>query len=210
VRLFAALALPAHATDLLSAAVARGREVDPTLRWVPAEQWHLTLAFFGEVPETRIDDLTVRLRRAARRTAPLALRLGRPATFGSLRRARVLYAGLSEGAEATSRLAASCRAAGRRVGLTSDDLAPDARFRPHVTLARAAPPRDVTDVVAALTMNDPPGWHCEQALLVRSALGAGEGGRPRHEVLARLDFSQPPVSQPPVSPPPAGQPPAGR
>jgi RNA 2',3'-cyclic 3'-phosphodiesterase len=191
VRLFAALALPPQATDRLAAAVARARAVDPSLRWVPPEQWHLTLAFFGEVPEPRVDDLTERLRRASSRTSPIAMRLGPPATFGSVSRARVVYTGLVDGAQATSRLAASCRAAGRRIGLTGDDLAPDARFRPHVTLARVAPPRDVTEVLAALTTDDPPGWRCSQALLVRSDLGAGEGGRPRHQALARLDFRQP-------------------
>ena len=81
------------------------------------------------------------------------------------------------------------------VGLARDDLAPQARFRPHVTLARAAPPRDVTDVLAALTLDDPPRWRCDEALLVHSELGAGEGGRPRHGVLARMAFRQPPAGR---------------
>ncbi|MGA7690612.1 MAG: RNA 2',3'-cyclic phosphodiesterase, partial [Jiangellales bacterium] len=96
-RLFAALALPAPVMERLAVAVAQARDVDPTLRWVSPEQWHLTLAFFGEVPHPRVDDLTERLERAAGRTSPLQLHLGAPATFGSVRRARVLYAGLSEG-----------------------------------------------------------------------------------------------------------------
>jgi 2'-5' RNA ligase len=195
VRLFAALALPAEVTDRLAVVVARAQDVDSTLRWVSSDQWHLTLAFFGEVPESRVDDLTERLRRAGGRTSPLHLRLGTPATFGSVRRARVLYTGLSEGTEATSRLAASCRAAGRRVGLTRDDLAPEARFRPHVTLARAAPPRDVSDVLAALTLDDPPRWLCDEALLVHSELGAGAGGRALHWVLATLPFRQSPAAR---------------
>lgn len=194
-RLFAALALPAPVIERLALAVAQARAVDPTLRWVSPEQWHLTLAFFGEVPEPRVDDLSERLRRAGGRTSPIQLQLGAPATFGSVRRARVLYAGLAEGTEEIARLAASCRAAGRRVGLARDDLAPQARFRPHVTLARAAPPRDVTDVLAALTLDDPPRWRCDEALLVHSELGAGEGGRPRHSVLARMAFRQPPAGR---------------
>lgn len=190
-RLFAALALPAPVIERLAVAVAQARAVDPTLRWVSPEQWHLTLAFFGEVPEPRVDDLTERLRRAGGRTSPLQLRLGAPSTFGSVHRARVLYTGLSEGTEALSRLAASCRAAGRRVGLTRDDLAPQARFRPHVTLARAAPPRDVANVLTALTLDDPPRWLCDEALLVHSELGAGEAGRALHLVLARMAFRRP-------------------
>ncbi|HEU5241008.1 MAG TPA: 2'-5' RNA ligase family protein, partial [Ornithinibacter sp.] len=32
------------------AALAPVRAANPDLRWVPPERWHLTLAFYGEVP----------------------------------------------------------------------------------------------------------------------------------------------------------------
>ena len=194
-RLFAALPLPPPVVDWLDVLGAVARDVDPTLRWVPAEQWHLTLAFFGDVPDRRVDDLTVRLARAAARTSTLSLALGPPGTFGSVRRARVLWQGLSSGAEATSRLAASCRAAGRRAGLTGDDLAPTARFRAHVTLARASPPRDVEAVLAALRSDTYPSWSAHEARLVRSTLGAGPRGRAQHDVLASFGLRSSPFER---------------
>lgn len=194
-RLFAALPLPRPVVDWLEARATVARDVDPMLRWVPAEQWHLTLAFFGDVPDRSVGDLTARLTRAAARTATLSLALGPPGRFGSARRARVLWQGLSSGADETTRLAASCRAAGRRAGLVGDDLAATARFRPHVTLARAAPPRDVEAVLAALRSDSYPAWRGDEARLVRSTLGAGPRGRAQHEVLASLAFSGSPAER---------------
>lgn len=192
-RLFAALPLPHPVVDWLDGRVLLAKQIDPTLRWVPSEQWHLTLAFFGDVPEGAVEDLTGRLGRAAARRGALGMALGPPGRFGSARRARVLWQGLSAGSEATSRLAASCRAAGRRAGLTGEVLSPTARFRPHVTLARAAPPRDVEAVLAVLRADSYPSWRAQEVRLVRSTLGAGPGGRAQHEVAASLPFTDVPA-----------------
>jgi 2'-5' RNA ligase len=189
VRLFAALELPDEVRSALRARLADAQALAPDLRWVPIGQWHVTLAFYGEVDQRRVPELVERLGRAARRTRPFAVEVGEPGRFGSARRARVIWWGLGEGAEATRQLAASARAAGRRAGLTRDDLAADARYRPHVTLARVVPPHPVDDVLAALHGEVRPRWHAEQALLVRSELGAGPAGRARHSVHARLPFA---------------------
>ncbi len=188
-RLFVALPLPDAVVDHLRCRVRRGSAVDESLRWVPADQWHLTLAFYGDVDAGRVDDLVERLARATARTRPYTLSLGAPGRFGSARRARVVWLGLGEGVEPTRRLAASARAAGRRVGLTGDDLDAHAPYRPHITLARAAPPRPVDDALAALDCPQHPVWQADQALLVHSELGAGAGGRARHSVHSRLAFA---------------------
>lgn len=188
-RLFAALPVPEQVVDHLRDRVRQGSAVDETLRWTPADQWHLTLAFYGDVVDGRVDELSERLRRAAARTRPYTLRLGEPGRFGSARRTRVVWVGLSEGVEPTRRLAASARAAGRRVGLARDDLDAHVPYRPHITLARVAPPRPVDEVLAALDCPQHPAWQAEHALLVRSELGAGAGGRARHCVHSRLDFA---------------------
>ena len=67
-------------------------------------------------------------------------------------------------------------------------------FRPHLTLARARPSADVQQVLAAGPVEPaerPWHWQADEALLVRSDLGAGPGGTARHTVLARLPFSPP-------------------
>ena len=182
-RLFAALVLPAEVVAAVTAAVADARDVDPTLRWTSPAQWHLTVAFFGDVPAERLDDLQTRLSRAARRAPCLSLCLGGPGTFGSSRRSRVVWLGVQGDTDALRALAASCRAAGRRIKLTGDGVGASARFRPHVTLARLTPPGETSAVVAALARADRPCWRAETVTLVRSDLGAGPHGRAAHTAL---------------------------
>ena len=60
-RLFIAAYLPAeverHFAEMVGTlAVARPRPEGQSLRLVPAEQWHMTLAFVGEVDDARKDD----------------------------------------------------------------------------------------------------------------------------------------------------------
>jgi 2'-5' RNA ligase len=72
VRLFAAIDPPESARVDLDGKIRRkGRE----LRWTPADQWHMTLAFYGDVADAVADELQVRLDRAARRTPPMTLRI---------------------------------------------------------------------------------------------------------------------------------------
>jgi hypothetical protein len=71
VRLFAAVWPP----DSVLAALA-GTSLPPAsgLRWTPPERWHVTLAFYGEVPTHEVSDLTAALADGvgAVRTAPVA------------------------------------------------------------------------------------------------------------------------------------------
>jgi RNA 2',3'-cyclic 3'-phosphodiesterase len=188
VRLFVALDLPDEVESAVEAQVQAARALGTPLRWVVPQQWHITLAFYGEVDERKVDDLTERLARAARRRRPFAVSIGDPGRFGSARRARVVWVGLDEGIDQLTSLAASARAAGRRVGLRRDDLAADIRYRPHITVARVVPSTSVQDVLDAMRSAHRPRWTAREALLVRSEPGTGQGGRVVHTVLARLPF----------------------
>jgi RNA 2',3'-cyclic 3'-phosphodiesterase len=184
--MFAAVPVPDEVVEAVTARLAV--VPDPPVRWVPAEQMHVTLAFYRHVPGERVDDLATRLRRAAARHRPLRLALGNPGTFGSARAARVLFLRLHGDVRELRALAASARAAGRRIGLSGDELAADHRYRPHLTLARARPPADLRATLATLDGAAPLGWTAESACLVRSELGHGPGGTARHTVVADLPF----------------------
>jgi len=129
VRLFVALAPPAAALDELSAVLTPIRATtSPGLRWTPREQWHLTLAFLGEVDAERLPAV----RRAcavavpARCAAPL--QLSGAGRFGD----RVLWAGLDGDRAALVDLAARLVAALRAAGVDTDERP----YRPHLTIAR--------------------------------------------------------------------------
>ena len=63
-RLFAAVEPPAAVLDALDVFVEPRRAADPNLRWVSRVNWHLTLAFFGDVPDARLDPLQQEIGRA--------------------------------------------------------------------------------------------------------------------------------------------------
>jgi 2'-5' RNA ligase len=174
-RAFVALTPPAPVLAELAEAVAPLRAAAPDLRWTPPAQWHLTLAFLGEIDEAVLPSLTERLARAARRHPPMALALGAGGRFGD----RVLWIRVDGGVDALRRLAWSVSAAARRTGIAVDDRP----YRPHLTLARARPGTDLRPAVEALGDVEGSPWTADALHLVRSRLGAGPGGSAVHEVV---------------------------
>ncbi len=180
-RLFTAVVPPAEAVEDLEAFLSARREA-AAFRWTVAEQWHLTLAFMGSVPERKLDDLVERLTRAGRKRSAFELRFAGGGAFPNAGRAKLLYAGVSGDEHARQeldRLATGARAAGSKAGAEIDG----ARFRPHLTLARIGKPQDVTNWVRLLDGYSGPPWTVDELVLVESHLGEGPRGRPRHVVL---------------------------
>jgi 2'-5' RNA ligase len=187
-RLFVAVVPPPPVLADLGAAVDGVRErpdVDARYRWSLPDQWHLTLAFLGEVPDATRTDLERRLARAATRCPPLRLWVEGGGGFGSARRARVLWAGVQGDLKPLRALAGSVAAAARRVGLDVRE----GRFRAHLTLARLREPTDVSTAVESLSTYAGPSWVAERVELVASFLGQGEGRRSRYETVASWPLS---------------------
>jgi 2'-5' RNA ligase len=185
-RLFVAIWPPETALAELEAAVAPLRDRSRTLRWTAPEQWHLTLAFLGEVDDERRADLGQRLGRTARRHPPATLRLARGGRFGD----RVLFAKVVGDTDEVRRLAASVSAAARRARITVDERP----YRAHVTLARGdsrrgsrggdSPAEPLSVLAGLLDGFEGTSWHADRLHLVRSRLGQGAGRRAAYETVA--------------------------
>lgn len=174
-RLFAAVVPPDEVLDELEAAIAPHVGLVPDLRWPVRASWHITLAFFGEVPEDVLPELEVRLARAVGRHTVLDLVFDGFGAFSSVRRGRVFWAGVS--GDSMVRLADSVKAGARRAGAVHTD---EKRFHPHLTLARARGEHDLRPLVEALSGFSGSPWRAESVRLVRSTLGA----QVRYESLA--------------------------
>lgn len=180
VRLFAAVDPPADERARLLDWLAAGRLDTTRLRLTPSDQWHLTIAFYGDTPAAVVADLTERLGRAAQRSPEMSLQLAGTGSFpADPARARALWVGVDGDTTALSRLAERAVAAGRRVGLDLEAR----RYRPHLTIAR---PRqgavDLTETLAALPPYLGQTWRATTVRLVRSHLGPPV----RHELLEEL------------------------
>ncbi len=155
------------------------------LRWTTRESWHLTLAFMADVPERALAELLARLERAGRRRSPLTLAVGGGGAFPHAARAKVVYAQIV--AEETSReelhrLATGARAAATKSGVPVDG----ARFRPHLTLARANRPVEATRWIRVLSAFRSRAFEVDRFALIQSFLGEGPGNRPRYETVAEF------------------------
>lgn len=124
-RLFVALGLP-HATSMDLATLTGGGV--PGARWVPPENYHVTLRFIGEVTEPQAEDVASAL--AAISARPFDLQIKGCGVFGH-DQPRAIWAGV-EPSEALTNLQKKIEHAFQRMRLAADKR----KFVPHVTLAR--------------------------------------------------------------------------
>ncbi|MFE3036286.1 RNA 2',3'-cyclic phosphodiesterase [Streptomyces canus] len=188
-RLFAAVLPPQDVTEELAAVVAELRTLPGTevLRWtgVPgwprggAANWHFTLAFYGEVDEDVVPELSARLERAARHTPrfPLAVRGG-----GQFGHGRALWAGADGELPVLRLLAERAEAAGRKAGV---EMGEHRRYKAHLTVARSREAVDVGPCLAVLDGFTSRTWTVDELALVRSNLpkSGTPGEQPRYEVV---------------------------
>ncbi|MFD7694759.1 RNA 2',3'-cyclic phosphodiesterase [Streptomyces sp. NPDC059374] len=185
-RLFAAVLPPDDVVRELDTEVTalRGLPGADRLRWTARPGWHLTLAFFGEVDDALLPDLSARLERAAHRTAPFPLALHGGGQFGH---GRALWTGARGDVPALRVLAGRCEAAAAKAGVPMGE---HRRYKAHLTLARSRTAVDTRPYVTALAEFAGRTWTVTELALVRSHLPTSgvPGEQPRYEVVARRPF----------------------
>jgi 2'-5' RNA ligase len=191
-RLFVALSLPPAVAADLDAAVTPLRTAWPQLRWTTAADWHLTLAFLGEVGDEATAALSGQLAEAAGRRRAVQLALAGAGAFPAARRGRVLWAGLRSEEMPLLKLARAVAKAARDAG--APPPGPRRRFHPHLTLARAQHDTDLRPLTTALDGYASSEWTGGQIELIRSRLQQA----PRYEVIGRWPLR--PADQPASEP----------
>lgn len=181
-RLFVAVPVPLPVAARLAAVL----RVDvAALRMVRPELLHLTLAFLGAVPESRLEVIIDAVRCAAAGAPRFPVAFDRVGRFPEGGTVRVVWAGAGPAAPAFERLGSGVRAELARRGVPYDDTP----LRAHVTLARVrenADPEEQRAVAAAIAAASVPeglAFIAEAIEVVESVLSRAG---PRYSSRARL------------------------
>jgi 2'-5' RNA ligase len=132
VRSFVAIELP---KELRANLVVTQRELELTgarVRWAAEETLHLTLKFLGDVERARLVEVARAVEVLARERSPWEAELVGLGSFPAGDRPRVIWAGVTKGAEEVTDLVEAIERSLAPLGFPPEGR----RFHPHVTLGR--------------------------------------------------------------------------
>ena len=181
-RVFAAIPLSAEARTVVTAVRDRLREYSWPVRWVGDEGLHLTVRFYGDVPEDRVDGLGASLVQAVGPMDPLGVELGGLGVFPTRGKPRVIWLG----AEAPPALELLHHRV-ERAAMTQGYPAAHETYRPHVTLGRVQRRAALAGNIAGTldSVDDTLGFLADQVVLYRSRT---ERGGVRYDPLRIIPF----------------------
>jgi 2'-5' RNA ligase len=147
IRTFIAVTLAASTVEEIAKVQAELKEIKADIRWVRAENMHLTLKFLGDTNRSKIGPILEVLHTTLQRQPAFSVHAQGLGGFPDLTRPRMVWAGLTE-----DRLIAVSHAV--ETALVPLDFPMEQRpFRPHLTLGRVRSQRGWSDML-------PPGLTC--------------------------------------------------
>ena len=137
------------------------------LRWVPADNLHVTVWFLGEVREPAVDPLVAALKRGL--AVPFFdLHVAGTGAFPSSAAPKVLWLGLPSGRDGLIAIHARLRPVLAPLGFTPEERS----YNPHLTIARvkeiSRPDAAIVRRILAETAADAGGCHVDALTLFRS------------------------------------------
>ncbi len=136
-RLFVAVNFPLEIKQALGSFINELRAMPADVRWVGAQNLHLTVQFLGNTGEDLAPRVVEALKRAAVGVSPFNLALGGVGVFPSKDRPRVFWAGVHGETAVLSELHHKVQRELGQLGFAPDQK----RFSPHLTLARLRTPQ---------------------------------------------------------------------
>lgn len=169
IRCFLALDLPDALRPQLALVQGELKRSNADVRWVQVGNIHLTLKFFGNVPDNEIDPITQAAREVAAGQAPFKLQVTQAGAFPGMKNPRVIWLGLGGDliplAQMYHRLEKAFAALGHL---------PEGRpFNPHLTLGRVKSPANRHRLAQALEKLAPLNWppfQVNEIILFKSTL----------------------------------------
>lgn len=184
-RLFIGIQAPEKQKRSIEKAIQELRLALPNARWVPRENWHVTLKFLGEVSDERVSEITEIGTKSASRTPQFDSHLTEIGSFPTKTRTRVLWVGLVDPDRVMAHLAARLEKKLGKAGFRQESR----DLHPHLTLARLRVPERIADVIeehGPYALDRSP-FLVKDVVLFRSHIGRGGA---RYEALGAWPLSR--------------------
>lgn len=146
IRTFIAVEVAEKIRDKLAEEVRILHAGAPLVKWVKAENMHLTLRFLGDVKEDDLEELFDALAEEAAGISSFAMEIKGIGAFPNWRHPRVVWAGCGEGADEAADLGAAVEEVCVDLGYEREKRP----FRPHLTLGRVKQPADARGLEGAV------------------------------------------------------------
>jgi len=146
IRSFLAIELPKPILRKIEEVQGDLRLTHADVRWVNPEKIHLTLKFFGDIEESRIDSIFKSIEEPIRNTLPFSIKVRGVGAFPQTKNPRVIWMGLVEEREALASLQKQIETQLEKVGFQPEDRS----FHPHLTLGRMRSSRGKGDLVGRI------------------------------------------------------------
>ena len=169
IRAFLAIDLPASLRPGLARVQDELKKCGADVKWVPVGNVHLTLKFFGQIPEAKVLDITRAAGEIARWQPPFTLKVAGAGAFPSNKNPRVVWLGVHGDLDALAGFFRQLEAAFAGLGFPPEDRA----FSPHLTLGRVRSPAGRTELarcLATLPAAECAAFQVNEIILFRSNL----------------------------------------
>ena len=189
-RLFVALEIPGTVREQLAAIRNRFRKPESQMRWLRADNFHVTLKFIGEVGKEKVHDLTEALR-AVHRDSPVQLYFRGLGWYWNAKGFGMLFGRIEDG-DSLAGLAGQVDKSLQSLGIPSQDR----EYMPHLTLARcksrqhhlrSCAPGDILAVTKEVQGLEFGTLRVQEFQLIESRLGPGG---PKYFTVASSQFAR--------------------
>lgn len=150
-RAFLAIDPPSTLRPVLSRVQEELKKSGADVKWVPVGNIHITLKFFGQIPETQVEPIAAAAGEIARWQQPFTLKVAGAGAFPSAKNPRVVWLGVEGDLNVMAGFYRQLEAAFAALGFPPEDRP----FSPHLTLGRVKSPRNRVELGRCLTSLPP-------------------------------------------------------
>lgn len=150
-RAFLAIEVPKLQREVISALIEEETKKKLPVKWVGFENLHITLKFLGEIDEKKKNEIAPAIAEISKKFTPFLAQLEGIGCFPSPRSPRVLWVGVSQGAEKICEIANNLEECLSQYGFKKEEK----KFHPHLTFGRIKTFCKIDDILAKTIKTEP-------------------------------------------------------